>query len=293
VRAAIESVVPGDNAERARIVDGVAGLLAGSATSPEETFFVVRRFFAALASVRPVVLVIDDLQWAEPLLLDLVEHLVEWGAGIPLLVLVGARPELRDKRSSLAAPGALVADVLTLGGLDAGAAMRLAANVIGASDLPAVVAAKVLATSEGNPLFVGELVRMLVHEGALKREGERWTTGTALAALEMPPTIQALLAARIERLHPEERIVLERAAVVGRQFSRSAVEELLPRDVTELDSRFESLGRSELIERDTGWFLGEPMIDPRCCLPPALEGHARGAALPFRRLGLGACRRLG
>ncbi len=258
LRAAVEAATPGDDADRARIASGIAALLAGSPASPEETFFVVRRFLAALATVRPVVLVIDDLHWAEPLLLDLIEHLVQWGVGVPLLVLVGARPELRDTRSSLATTGTLVADVVTLGGLDAGAAMRLAANVIGAADLPAAVAAKVLAASEGNPLFVGELVRMLVHEGALKKEGDRWTTGTALAALEMPPTIHALLAARIERLRPEERSVLERAAVVGRHFSRSAIAELLPRDVTDLDARLESLRRSELIERDTGWFLGEP-----------------------------------
>ena len=187
----------------------------------------MRRLFAALASERPVVLVFDDLQWAEPMLLDLVEHLVEWGSGVPMLVLVGARPELRDKRSSLATPGGSVADVVTLSGLDAGAAMRLAANVIGAADLPSAVAAKVLATSEGNPLFVGELVRMLVHEGALTLEGDRWTTGKALAALEMPPTIHALLAARIERLSSEERFVLEHAAVIGRNFSRSAVAQLL------------------------------------------------------------------
>jgi ketosteroid isomerase-like protein len=138
--------------------------------------------------------------------------------------------------------------------------MRLAANVIGAESLPAAVAAKVLATSEGNPLFVGELVRMLVHEGALKHEGDRWTTGTALAALEMPPTIHALLAARIERLDPEERRVLEHASIVGRQFSRSAVAELLPGSKADLDERLESLQRSELIERDSGWFFGEPVL---------------------------------
>ncbi len=260
LHAAIEAAVAGDVAERARIVAGITALLAGAPASPEETFFVVRRLLAALAAVRPVVLVIDDLHWAEPLLLDLVEHLVQWGGGVALLVLVGARPELRETRSSLATPGGLVAEVMTLAGLDAGAATRLAANVIGATDLPAAVAAKVLAASEGNPLFVGELVRMLVHEGALKREGDRWTTGAALAALEMPPTIHALLAARIERLRPEERLVLERAAVVGRHFSRSAVAELLPREVTDLDARLESLRRSELIERDTGWFLGEPVL---------------------------------
>src|SRR5262249_31459925 len=137
---------------------------------------------------------------------------------------------------------------------------RLAANVIGADQLPAAVAGRVLATSEGNPLFVGELVRMLVSDGTLKREGDRWITGVELAHLEMPPTIQALLAARIERLRPEERTVLERAAVVGRQFSRAAVTHLLPREIGDLDARLEALRRSELIEPDTGWFLGEPAL---------------------------------
>jgi class 3 adenylate cyclase/tetratricopeptide (TPR) repeat protein/ketosteroid isomerase-like protein len=261
-RAAIAAALPSatDDAERARVAGGVAALLGGSPTSPEETFFIVRRFLSGLAAASPVVLVIDDLQWGEPLLLDLVEHLVQWGSGVPLFVLVGARPELRDLRSTLATPGSLVADVVTLAGLDAGAAMRLAANVIGAADLPAAVAVKVLAASEGNPLFVGELVRMLVQEGVLTKEGDRWAVGAGLAALEMPPTIHALLAARIERLRPEDRTVLERAAVVGRHFSRSAVAALLGPSGNDLDARLESLRRSELIERDTGWLLGEPAL---------------------------------
>ena len=87
-----------------RIADGIAALLAGTPASPEETFFVVRRLLAALAATQPVVLAIDDLQWAEPLLLDLIEHLVQWSTGVPLLVLAAARPELRDARSSLARP---------------------------------------------------------------------------------------------------------------------------------------------------------------------------------------------
>jgi len=257
---AVAEALPPDEPERARIAAGVAALLAGTPASTEETFFVVRRFLAALAAARPVVLAIDDVQWAEPLLLDLTEHLVQWSTGVPLLVLVAARPELRDTRSSLTTSGGLVRDVVTLGGLDAGAAARLAANVVGAEELPAAVAGRVLTTSEGNPLFVGELVRMLVHDGALKRDGDRWTTGVALADVEMPPTIHALLAARIERLRPEERTVLERAAVVGRHFSRAAVSALLPRELGDLDARLESLRRSELIEPDTGWFLGEPAL---------------------------------
>ena len=257
-RAAVEQV---DEAERARIASGIDALLAGTPASPEETFFVVRRLLAALATKLPVVLAIDDLHWAEPLLLDLVEHLVQWGAGVPLLVLAAARPELRDARSSLASAGGLVADVVTLGGLDAGAATRLAASVIGTDALPAALAGRVLATSEGNPLFLGELVRMLVNDGVLRREGDRWTAAAELAQLEMPPTIQALLAARIERLRPEERLVLERASVVGRQFSRTAVAHLLPPEARgELDARLESLRRSELIEPDGGWMLGEPML---------------------------------
>ena len=221
----------------------------------------MRRLLALLAAKRPVLLALDDLQWAEPLLLDLTEHLVQWSSDVPLFVLAAARPELRERRSSLTATGPLVAEVVTLGGLDAGAATRLAANVIGADALPAAIAGRVLATSEGNPLFVGELVRMLVQDGVLRREGERWTSGVEPAALEMPPTIQALLAARIERLRPEERTVLERAAVVGRHFSRSAVAELLPAELRgELDLRLEALRRSELIEPDTGWLLGEPLL---------------------------------
>src|SRR5262249_2320857 len=260
VRAGIDRATAGDEAERARVAGGVAALLAGTPAAPEETFFVIRRLLAAVAAAQPVVLAIDDLQWAEPLLIDLTEHLAEWSRGVALLVLAAARPELRDLRPSLTVPGGLVADVVTLAGLDAGAATRLAANVIGADELPAAIAGRVLAASEGNPLFVGELVRMLVQDGALKREGDRWTTAVELAHVEMPPTIQALLAARIERLRPGGRTVLERAAVVGRQFSRAAVTPLLPREITDLDARLEALRRSELVEPDVGWFLGEPAL---------------------------------
>jgi class 3 adenylate cyclase len=252
---------PDDDAERALIAKGIGALLSGTPALPEEIFFVVRRLLSALAAEQPVVLAIDDVQWAEPLLLDFTEHLVQWGAGIPLLVLVAARPELRDTRSSFTTAGGLVSDVVTLGGLDAGAAMRLAANVVGADTLPAAVAGRVLATSEGNPLFLRELVRMLVNDGTLRKDGERWTLTVDLAALEMPPTIQALLAARIERLRAEERLVLERASVVGRQFSRAAVTYLLPREAqADLDLRLEALRRSELVEADAGWLVGEPAL---------------------------------
>ncbi len=252
VRAAIEPLLP-DDTERGRVADGVAALLADTPHSSEETFFVVRRLLAALATIRPVLVAIDDLQWAEPLLLDLIEHLIAWSADGPLVVVAAARPELRDLRPALAARGALVDDVVELAGLDATAATRLAASVLGAGTLPEPLAARVVATSEGNPLFVRELVRMLVHDGALARQGEQWITGVDLARLEMPPSIHGLLAARIERLRPDERVVLERAAVIGRRFSRAAVAQLVPEDArADLDARLEALRRSDLIEIDAG-----------------------------------------
>ncbi|MBX3024108.1 AAA family ATPase [bacterium] len=261
LRAAVAAALPGDDPERARIAAGVAALLAGTAAAPEETFFVVRRLLGALAAARPVVLIVDDAQWAAPLLLDLVEHLAQWTTDAPLLLLLAARPELRELRPALSRGDGARRQVLTLAGLDAGAATRLAASVIGADELPAAIAGRVLATSEGNPLFVGELVRMLVQDGALRRDGDRWTAAVEPAALAMPPTIHALLAARIERLRPEERAVLERAAVVGRSFSRAAVAALLPAEAAaSLDTHLQALRRGELIEPDPAPFLGEPAL---------------------------------
>jgi class 3 adenylate cyclase len=113
VRTAVAAALStGEESERTRIAVGIAGLLGGAATSPEETFFVVRRFLAGLAASKPVVLVIDDLHWAEPLLLDLVEHLVQWGSGVPLFVLVGAPPARRDLRHPRHAPRHAAADAI-------------------------------------------------------------------------------------------------------------------------------------------------------------------------------------
>ena len=150
---------------------------------------------------------------------------------------------------------------MTLAGLDAGAATRLAANVIGADELPAAVAGRVLATSEGNPLFVGELVRMLVQDGALKREGDRWTAGGR--AREARDAADDPGAAR--RPH---RAAASRGAHAcssaprwSAGSSRARPSRTLPREVhADLDARLESLRRSELIEPDTGWFLGEPAL---------------------------------
>ena len=284
-----------------RIVGGIADLLAGTPASPEETFFIVRRFLAALATTQPVLFAIDDLQWAEPLLLDLIEHLIQWSRDVPLLVLAASRPELRDARSSLASVGALVTEVVTLGGLDAGAATRLAANVVGAAELPAAVAGRVLATSEGNPLFLGELVRMLVNDGALKQEGDRWTAAVDLAALDMPPTIQALLAARIERLRPEDphgagaRCRRRTAVLAQRHRALVAARDHRPRRAARIASAQRvDRARHRLVPRRAGAALS-PRADARCGVSACAEGDAaeRTVASPTgsRRAGRRSSRR--
>jgi class 3 adenylate cyclase len=257
----VEAVVPSNWPERERLVGAVTALCAGDPGVPEETFWTVRRFLAALGHDQPVVLVLDDLQWARPLLLDLTEHLVEWSTDDALLVLGAARPELRDAPSSLTEGRSPVSEVITLEGLDAVAASRVAADAIGADQLPAGIARRILAVSEGNPLFVGALVRKLVDDGALEWDGERWKAATDLAHIAMPLTIQALLASRIDRLSHVERLVLERAAVIGPVFSRSAVSHLLPQEMrVDLEACLESLHRAELVDVDGSRFVGEPGV---------------------------------
>ncbi len=124
-------------ADRERVVDVLAGVLGTAPTrSVEETFWGVRRLIEALATTQPVLLVVDDVQWAEPKLLDLLEHLVEWVRDAAIVIVALARPEIRDVRGALAEPGRRVADVLALDGLDSGATEALAAGLLG-SALPA------------------------------------------------------------------------------------------------------------------------------------------------------------
>jgi class 3 adenylate cyclase/tetratricopeptide (TPR) repeat protein len=220
------------------ILAGVLGLVPP--VGVEETFWAVRRFLGALARRRPLVVVLDDLHWAQPTLLDLVEHLAQWGQNAPVLVIAMARPELREARASLA-EGAL-----DLQPLAEGESRALVERLLGAATLPDGLAERVLATTEGNPLFLSEMLRMLVEDGVLEN-GD----GASLTAPPVPPTINALLSARLQRLAPRERMVVERAAVIGHQFPRDAVADLVG---TPVDAELEALRRKELVRPDeTAW----------------------------------------
>jgi class 3 adenylate cyclase/DNA-binding SARP family transcriptional activator len=202
---------------------------AGGAATPEELFWDVRRLLESLAQERPVILHIDDLQWAEPMLLDLLDHVVDLSRGAPILLLCTARPELLEDRRAWSG-GKLNASTVLLEPLDT-ADCEVLLDQLGDGLVPEA-RARVIAASQGNPLFLEEMA-------ALTRE-----RGTVTA----PSTIQALLAARLERLAVEERELLERGAIEGEVFHLAAVRALSGEGVqADLESRLAGLVRKELI----------------------------------------------
>ncbi len=262
VRAKLATLMPEDDPDRARLIEGVAGVLGvAEPSSAQETFWALRRGLEFLARQRPLVLVLDDLHWGQPMLLDLVEHLVEWVRDAPVLMIALARPELRDVRAALAFAGRRARDVIELAPLDEGQSRDLVSGLLGDVRVPATLSARILQTTEGNPLFLGETVRMLVDDGVLRREAGGWVAAGEVAMVEVPPTIHALLAARIERLRADERAVVERAAVIGKQFYRGAVAELVaPLVRIGIDGHLEALRRKDMVEPEGTYWIDEPVF---------------------------------
>jgi class 3 adenylate cyclase/tetratricopeptide (TPR) repeat protein len=216
------------------IVERILGVIgaAGEAGGGEETSWALRRLFEALAQPRPLVLVFEDIHWGEPTLLDLIEYFAGWIRDAPVLLLCLARPELLDRQPTWLAPRANAAAV-SLPPLSE-AEMDL---LLGDSQLRLTVRARIAAAAEGNPFFIEQMVALLTEEGG---SGE---------TIPVPPSIQALLATRLDRLTLEERAVLETAAVVGRGFWRGAVRDLAPpglRDV--VGTHLMALVRKDLVE---------------------------------------------
>jgi predicted ATPase len=238
-----ETVVEGP--DRERIVARVAGLLgAGPPAAPEETFWGVRAVLESLAREQPLVVVLDDVHRGQPMFLDLIEHLVEWVRDAAILLVALARPELRETRQALAAAGRRPVDVIELDPLAPDQSRELVGGLLGQVDVPDELLERILETTDGNPLFLGELLRMLVDDGSLERDGDVWVAAGGAEALQVPPTIQALLTARIERLRADERSVVERAAVIGKQFYRGAVAELVAPPIRSgIDGHLETLRR--------------------------------------------------
>jgi class 3 adenylate cyclase/tetratricopeptide (TPR) repeat protein len=257
-RAKIESLLAA-SLEAPAIAERVAhaiGLPAASA-SADETFWGVRKLFEALAHPRPLVLVFDDVHWAEQTFLDLVEHVGDWTRDAPILLLCLARAELLDQRPGWGG-GKLNATSILLEPLTDEECGVLVENLLGHARLPEEVGGRIVDAAGGNPLFVEEMLAMLIDDGLLRRENGHWAAATEIAEIAVPPSIQALLSARLDRLEGAEREVLERASVEGKVFHRGAVLELAPELLRpEVPGQLLTLQRKELIRPSRSDFAGD------------------------------------
>jgi class 3 adenylate cyclase/tetratricopeptide (TPR) repeat protein len=210
--------------QEAHAEDELAAALSTGA--PEEIFWSVRKAFEQRSRQRPLALVVEDIHWAEPTLLDLIQHLADWTRDAPLLILCLARPELLDERPSWGG------EAIALEPLSEAESDQLIDELIGGSELEDAAHIRIRDVAEGNPLFVEQLLAMLAEGGDPEH---------------VPPTMHALLAARLDALPDEERDLLERAAVVGLEFEWEALAELAPDARRPPGAQLAALVRKELI----------------------------------------------
>ena len=218
LQAALVEAVP-DEAEAAWIEPRLAHLLAlgePQAFERQDLFAAWRVFFERLAAQGPVVLVFEDLQWADVSLLDFVEHLLDWSRAHPIFVLALARPELNERRPGWGS-GARSSTALTLDPLSDQAMRELLARFV--PGLPDELVARILERAQGVPLYAVETVRMLLDRGLLAADGDRFAVVGPIDRLEVPETLHALVAARIDDLSVEERSVVQDASVLGKTFT--------------------------------------------------------------------------
>jgi len=230
----------------ARVVADTVGALddAGTGGSPEETAWAFRRLFEALATQRPLALLVDDIHWADPGLLDLLEYLLGFSSGVPFFIVCLARPDLFDARPSWATPRA-DAVLVALAPLPADDAAQLVDGLRPDQPLPPALRRRILESAEGNPLFVEQMLAMLADD-------------PDAAADAVPATIHALLAARLDRLPHAERAVLQRAAVEGRHFHSGALADRFgPATSKELPACLLALMRKEFVRPDRASVAGD------------------------------------
>ena len=256
---AIAELLPGEEkaALIGELISEAVGLGGHGGGSGEETSWAVRKLFEALARRRPLVVVFDDLQWAEPTFIELVDYLAELSRDAPILLLCMARPEIFDSHPSWGG-GKLNAASMLLEPLDDGSCRRLIANLLGRGPLPVEVETRIAEAADGNALFAEELLAMLVDDEMLAWNGHRWVATGDLLELPVPQTINTLLTARLEGLPAHERNLLLQASVEGTLFHRSAICELAPGlPDAALDRSLASLVRRDLIRPGRSIFRGD------------------------------------
>ncbi|KAA1418569.1 AAA family ATPase [Nocardioides humilatus] len=230
---------------RAARIAGAAGLgpLAGAV---EDAALDLAALLVASARDQPVVVVIEDLHWASESLLDLLEAVAR-GTTAAVLLLCTSRPDVLETHPTWSATiaDAAVVDVPLL---DSDHSRLLISELLGAGDAARDVTPSVVAVAEGNPLVVEEALAMLIDDGLLVRRDGAWRLETDIGDLRIPPTVDAILAARLDLLPPDERRAAELAAVVGKEFSRAELGALNAGEVPDLDATLDALWAKQLID---------------------------------------------
>lgn len=255
-RARLLSLAGAGNADVAERLAAVMGLTS-AALPLEETFWVARRLLETLARRRPLVVLFDDIHWAEQTFLNLIEHICDQAADAPLLLVCPTRQELFEDRPQWGSdrPNATRLD---LEPLSVSEGEQIVANLLGTTGVPPAVLSRITRTGEGNPLFVEQTLSMLIEDGLLRKEDGHWDATGDVAAVEIPPTISALVTARLDRLALEERAVMERASVVGQVFYTGAVRELCPETIAEqVPANLRTLTRKQLVGPEESRFADE------------------------------------
>lgn len=239
---------PGREAEL--IVARLGSLLGDDVAQPavQELFWAIRKLVEVVAAGRPVVVLFDDIQWAEPTFLQLLEYLADWAVRAPILVVSMARRELLDDRPDWAVSRS-GAEVISLQPLSDELTRQLVEGLVGSDRVDPEAEARISSVAEGNPLFVEEMLRMLADSGELRLDNGHWVLDRSLSRVPIPSTIQALMSARLERLDAEQLAVLERASVVGQVFGWGEVAALCDDDglATRTAANLQALMRKQLI----------------------------------------------
>ncbi len=222
-----------------------------------EIYWAARRALEILAAQAPVVALVDDIHWAEPAFLELLEHVLDTSKDVPILLLATSRHDLREEHPQWGERERALNVVLKP--LDDTAAAQVVSNLLGHAALPAEVTRRIVDAAEGNPLYVEQMLSMLIDSGALRRDGASWVRADDRVAISVPPTIHALLEARLDRLGRAERAAVEPAAVIGLEFAQTAVRSLVPETIrSDVHQHLNSLTAKQFI-RVTRAIEAEPI----------------------------------
>ena len=258
-------IVPEDSEEDARIklkscfgpelAQATSRVESGLGLSPDrygkdELFWGVRAVLEELASRGPLVVIFDDIHWAEATFLDLIEDVLDASLGVPLLIVCASRHELREDRPGFAA-GRRTASQIELGELSRSDSGLVVRNLLGEASLARPLERQILGLAEGNPLFIEQMLSMLIDDGLLHEEAGRWVFSGGAEGISVPGNVSSLLGARLDRLGPAERRVVESASVIGLEFSSDAVAVLVRHDdaQTDLEPALAALSSKQLIRR--------------------------------------------